>query len=302
MEEDFLVRFDFAIKTLLRNKANFAILEGFIEVFLGKKCKIQEILESEGNQLDSEDKFNRVDIKAKDDKGEIFIVEVQTTRYTCYLERILYGVSKAVTEQIGKGGRYSDIKQVFSISIVYYDLGEGDDYFYECKSDFIGVHTKNVLRLSRKEELTVEEIKNGDLRKFKYTQKTASDIFPKYYLIRINSFRKIVVDAMDEWMTFLKDNSIKADTTVPGLKEAKEQLKYSKMTKAERINYERHLESLENEKDAISVAKTEGRAEGFVEGAKKQAIETAILMKNHGDEINYIAAVTKLPISEIENL
>ena len=275
MEEDFLVRFDFAIKTLLRNKANFAILEGFIEVFLGKKCKIQEILESEGNQLDSEDKFNRVDIKAKDDKGEIFIVEVQTTRYTCYLERILYGVSKAVTEQIGKGGRYSDIKQVFSISIVYYDLGEGDDYFYECKSDFIGVHTKNVLRLSRKEELTVEEIKNGDLRKFKYTQKTASDIFPKYYLIRINSFRKIVVDAMDEWMTFLKDNSIKADTTVPGLKEAKEQLKYSKMTKAERINYERHLESLENEKDAISVAKTEGRAEGFVEGAKKQAIETA---------------------------
>lgn len=302
MEEDFLVRFDFAIKTLLRNKANFAILEGFIEVFLGKKCKIQEILESEGNQLDSEDKFNRVDIKAKDDKGEIFIVEVQTTRYTCYLERILYGVSKAVIEQIGKGGRYSDIKQVFSISIVYYDLGEGDDYFYECKSDFIGVHTQNVLRLSRKEELTVEEIKNGDLRNFKYTQKTASDIFPKYYLIRINSFRKIVVDAMDEWMTFLKDNSIKADTTVPGLKEAKEQLKYSKMTKAERINYERHLESLENEKDAISVAKTEGRAEGFVEGAKKQAIETAILMKNHGDEINYIAAVTKLPISEIENL
>ena len=306
MEEDFLVRFDFAIKTLLRNKANFAILEGFIEVFLGKKCKIQEILESEGNQLDSEDKFNRVDIKAKDDKGEIFIVEVQTTRYTCYLERILYGVSKAVTEQIGKGGRYSDIKQVFSISIVYYDLGEGDDYFYECKSDFIGVHTHNILRLSRKEELTVEEIKKGDQRKFKYTPKTASDIFPKYYLIRINSFRKIVVDAMDEWMTFLKDNSIKADTTVPGLKEAKEQLKYSKMTKAERINYERHLESLENEKDAISVAKTEGRAEGraegIAEGAKKQAIETAILMKNHGDDINYIAVVTKLPISEIENL
>ena len=72
MENDFLVRFDFAIKTLLRNKANFAILEGFIDVFLGKKCKIQEILESESNQLDSEDKFNRVDIKAKDDKGEIY--------------------------------------------------------------------------------------------------------------------------------------------------------------------------------------------------------------------------------------
>lgn len=298
MENDFLVRFDFAIKTLLRNKANFAILEGFIEVFLGKKCKIQEILESESNQLDSEDKFNRVDIKAKDDKGEIFIVEVQTTRYTCYLERILYGVSKAVTEQIAKGVRYAEIKQVFSISIVYYDLGEGDDYFYECKSDFYGVHTHNVLRLSRKEELTVEEIKNGDKRNFKYSPKTASDIFPKYYLIRINSFRKIVVDAMDEWMTFLKDNSIKADTKVPGLIEAKEQLLYSKMTKSERINYERHLESLENEKDAILVAKSEGRAEGRAE----TLLETARSMKSENIPLDLIARITNLSISEIENL
>ena len=158
MEKDYLVRFDFAIKKLLRNKANFAILEGFIEVFLGKKCKIQEILESESNQDFSDDKFNRVDIKAKDINGEIFIVEVQSTRYTYYLERILYGVSFAITEQIGNGKRYGVIKQVYSISIVYYDLGEGDDYFYECKSDLIGVHTHNPLQLSRREELTVEQI------------------------------------------------------------------------------------------------------------------------------------------------
>ncbi|MBR2200571.1 MAG: PD-(D/E)XK nuclease family transposase, partial [Bacteroidales bacterium] len=93
MEKDFLVRFDFAIKNMLRDKKNFDILEGFIEVFLGKKCQIQEILESEGNQEYDDDKFNRVDIKAKDTNGEIFIVEVQTTRYTYYLERMLYGVS-----------------------------------------------------------------------------------------------------------------------------------------------------------------------------------------------------------------
>ena len=141
MEKDFLVRFDFAIKNMLRDKKNFDILEGFIEVFLGKKCQIQEILESEGNQEYDDDKFNRVDIKAKDTNGEIFIVEVQTTRYTYYLERMLYGVSKAITEQLGQGDKYGEIKQVFSISVVYYDLGEGDDYFYECKSDFYGVHS-----------------------------------------------------------------------------------------------------------------------------------------------------------------
>ena len=103
MTSDELIRFDYAIKKLLRNKGGFGILEGFIEVFLGKKCKIQSILESESNKANEDDKYNRVDIKAEDEDGEIFIVEVQTSRYTYYLERILFGVSKAVTEQVTEG-------------------------------------------------------------------------------------------------------------------------------------------------------------------------------------------------------
>ncbi|MCQ2253781.1 MAG: Rpn family recombination-promoting nuclease/putative transposase, partial [Bacteroidales bacterium] len=126
-----LVKFDYAMKTLLRNKANFDVLEGFIEVFLGKKCKILNILESESNQESEEDKYNRVDIKAVDDKGEIFIVEVQTTRYTYYMERILFGVSKAVVEQVENGDDYGKIKKVYSISIIYYDFGIGEDFIYE---------------------------------------------------------------------------------------------------------------------------------------------------------------------------
>ena len=314
MEQDYLVRFDYAIKKLLRNKANFAILEGFIEVFLKKKCKIQEILESEANQDNADDKFNRVDIKAKDTNGDIFIVEVQTTRYTYYLERILYGVSKAITEQIGEGKKYGVIKQVYSISVVYYDLGEGDDYFYECKSDFIGVHSHNVLKLSRREELSLEELKQGDLRKFKYTPKTASDIFPKYYLIRINSYRKIVADAIDEWMTFLKDNSIKEDTKVPGLIEAKEQLKISKMTPAERLIYDRHLDAVELEVDALTNSEREGiikgRAQGLAEGEQKGRQEgrqetllaIARQMKAHGDDVDYISLITHLSPDEINRL
>lgn len=302
METEYLVRFDYAIKSMLRDKANFGILEGFIEVFLGKKCKIQEILESEGNQDFSDDKFNRVDIKAKDVSGEIFIVEVQTTRYTYYLERILYGVSKAITEQIGNGKRYGMIKQVFSISIVYYDLGVGDDYFYECRSEFYGVHTHNVLQLNKREQLSTEELREGDTRKFKYVPKTAADIFPRYYLIRINSFREVIADAMDEWMDFLKNNSIKPDTTVPGLVEAKEQLQYAKMTPEERYSYERHLDAIENETDAISTAKTEGIAEGREEGAKQQAVATARKMKLRGYSIDVIADITNLTPEEIAKI
>ena len=310
MEKNYLVRFDYAIKTLLRNKSNFAILEGFIEVFLGRKCTIEEILESESNQEDADDKFNRVDIKAKDMNGELFIVEVQTTRYTYFLERILYGVSKAITEQLKIGGKYGDIKQVYSISIVYYDLGEGKDYFYECKSDFVGVHTHDVLKLNRREQLSLEEISSGDTRQYKYEKKLASDIFPKYYLIRINAFRKVVADAMDEWMAFLKDNSIKETTTVPGLIQAKEQLKYSKMSPQEKQSYRRHLDAVDMEIDVVKNSKADGfaegkavgRAEGRAEGEKQAIYDIARKMKTENYPIDIIEKITGLTLDEINNL
>ena len=94
------IRFDWASKRLLRQKANFSVLEGFLTVLLNEKVTILEILESEGNQQFAEDKFNRVDIKARNSKDEIIIVEIQNTRELYYLERILYGVAKAITEHI----------------------------------------------------------------------------------------------------------------------------------------------------------------------------------------------------------
>ena len=70
-QKDRYIRFDWAVKRLLRNKANFGVLEGFLTVLLGEPIRIVEILESEGNQLNETDKFNRVDIKARNSKDEI---------------------------------------------------------------------------------------------------------------------------------------------------------------------------------------------------------------------------------------
>ena len=125
--QDRYIRFDWAIKRLLRQKANFGVLEGFLTVFIGEPVTIVEILESEGNQSSSDDKFNRVDIKAKNSKGEIVIIEVQNTREIYYLERILYGVAKAITEHISLGESYQNVKKVYSISILYFDIGKGTD-------------------------------------------------------------------------------------------------------------------------------------------------------------------------------
>ena len=127
-QQDRYIRFDWAVKRLLRQKANFDVLEGFLTVLLGEEVKIIELLESESNQQSADDKFNRVDIKAKNSKGEIIIVEIQNTRELYYLERILYGVAKAITEHISLGERYYEVKKIYSISILYFDIGKGNDY------------------------------------------------------------------------------------------------------------------------------------------------------------------------------
>ena len=296
-----LVKFDYAMKTLLRNKANFDVLEGFIEVFLGKKCKILNILESESNQESEEDKYNRVDIKAVDDEGEIFIVEVQTTRYTYYMERILFGVSRAVVEQINSGDDYGKIKKVYSISIIYYDFGIGEDFIYEGRTSFVGLNKNDKLKISRKEDLTLEEIEKGDSRQFKYTNLEPGDIMPVYYLIRVNQYRESVRNAMTEWMDFLKNNSIRSDTTVPGLETAREKLDFEKMTPEEKARYLRHQESLHNEFDAIRWATASGKVEGRAEGRKERSIEIARSLKTANVDIEVIMASTGLTKEEIEN-
>ena len=52
--KDRYIRFDWAIKRLLRQKVNFGVLEGFLTVFLGEKITIVELLESEAMEKDTE--------------------------------------------------------------------------------------------------------------------------------------------------------------------------------------------------------------------------------------------------------
>lgn len=70
-EDNRYVRFDWAAKRMLRNKADFVVFEGLISVLLGEKITIVELLESEGNQNYEDDKFNRVDITIKTRKKPI---------------------------------------------------------------------------------------------------------------------------------------------------------------------------------------------------------------------------------------
>ena len=254
-----IIRFDWAVKRMLRDKANFDVLEGLMKVLIGEDLRISEILESESNQETSDDKFNRVDIKAKNQKGDIIIVEVQLTREIHYLERILYGVSKAITEHIALGNKYDKVKKVYSINILYFELGRGKDYLYHGTTVFKGVHTGDYLEVSTREKGVI-------------SMRSPSAIFPEYYLIRVNEFNSVAKTPIEEWLDYLKNDHIRPDTKVPGLQEARRKLAYMKMSKQERQAYDRHLENIMIQNDVIDTAREEGLNQGIEEG-RAQGIE-----------------------------
>ena len=295
--EDKYIRFDWAIKRLLRQKANFGVLEGFLTVFLKEKVTILEILESEGNQQTADDKFNRVDIKARNSKDEIIIIEIQNTRELYYLERILYGVAKAITEHISLGETYYHVKKIYSISILYFDIGIGNDYLYYGQNNFIGVHTGDKLQINVKEKNAI-------------VTRMPAEIFPEYVLIRVNEFNQVAVTPLEEWMRYLKSGIIRPDTTAPGLEEAREKLKYYSMTPQERRAYDEHLSAVMIQNDVIDSAKlegrlegiAEGRAEGKEEGKEEERLSAARKMKNKGFDNATIADITGLSLEEIANL
>ncbi|MDR0756364.1 MAG: Rpn family recombination-promoting nuclease/putative transposase, partial [Tannerella sp.] len=147
-KERVLISFDYALKRLLRNKANYDVLEGFLSELLMRDIKVQNIVESESNRDNRTDKQNKVDILIEDEKGELLIVELQFAIEIDYFRRMLYGASKILVERMKAGDEYLELRKIFSINIVYFDLGQGDDYVYHGKTHFKGLHTHDELRLS----------------------------------------------------------------------------------------------------------------------------------------------------------
>ncbi len=307
-----LIHFDWAMKRLLRDKSNYVVLEGFLSTLLEEDIRICKFLESESNQADALD--NRADILVEDTKGELLIIEVQNNRELDYFHRMLYGVSKTVSEYIGLGDAYSKIRKVYSINIVYFDLGQGKDYVYHGKTFFRGLHDpEDILHLSvRQQEL--------------FVGKEAGDLFPEYYVLRVNEFDRMASTPLDEWIQFLKTGEIDKGATAKGLPEARERLRVDALSTEEKQAYYREMEALRYQKSVIETGRIEGkeegraegreegrmegrmegrlegRLEGKMEGKLEEQLRIARNMKSAGIAADAIAAVTGLPMDEVEKL
>ena len=280
-----LIQFDWAIKRLLRNKANFVVLEGFLSELLFDDIAIEQILESEGNQEEEDDKFNRVDILTKNSKNELIIIEIQSTYEIDYFHRMAYGTSKAISENHKLGDKYSNVKKVISINIVYFDLGQGQDYIYKGRTDFKGLHQKDLLELSEKQKKT-------------FLKEEVADIFPEYYLLKVNQFNDVAKDTLDEWVYFLKNSEVKDSFRAKGLQEANEVLDIMRLPKDDQYGYNRYMDSLSLKASEMYTLETEAK----FKAKDERSIEIAknLILKNLDTIL--ISETTGLSIVRIEEL
>lgn len=291
------IRFDWAMMRLLRDKANYGVLEGFLTTLLNKNIKIKKLLESESNQDTEDDKQNRVDVLAEDDNGELYIIEVQNETEQAYFQRMLFGTSKLVTEYINRGQSYDHIRKIYSVNIVYFNLGGGTDIVYHGKTEFRGIHNGELLSLS-------------PFQKQKFNVSAVSDLYPEYYILKVNDFNKWSKVPLEQWIYFLNTADIPHDATAPGLDEARHKLQLEKMTHAEREAYYRHLDNLVILRDNITTAYEEGKMEGLAEvraerraeGRAEGIAETARKMKEGGLSVKQIQQFTGLSPEEITKL
>lgn len=283
------IRFDWAMKRLLRNKANFNVLEGLLTTLLKENIHIQKLLESESNQEEEFDKYNRVDMLAENDKGELFLVEIQNNNEYAYFQRMLFGTSKLVTEYINRGEGYEKVRKVYSINIVYFSLGHGKDYVYHGKTEFKGIHKGDILELTPFQKQT-------------FKADTVSQLYPEYYILKVNDFNSVAKSPLEEWIYYLNTGEIPDNATAPGLDKAREQLKLDKMSKEELKAYYRHLDNIVILKSNIFTEREEGRVEGRAEGEKSKQLEIARNLKRMGLSTADTCKATGLSAEEVKRL
>ncbi|NEQ63761.1 MAG: DUF4351 domain-containing protein, partial [Moorea sp. SIO4A1] len=155
---------------------------------------------------------------------------------------------------------YSKVKKVYSINIVYFPLGQGEDYIYQGKLNFIGRHIQDRLEPSnlQKELFKIEQV---------------YQIFPEYYILRVKQFNDVTKNSLDEWIYFLKNSEIKEDFQARGLAQAKENLRIENLPNQEKAAYQKYLEDKRYEISMLEGAEAVGELRGREEGIKQGILE-----------------------------
>ena len=299
---------DIAFKKIFGDSNKTEILISFLNAVLELPSPIASLTIASPYQVPRiEDlKDTSLDVKAVDETGREFIVEMQVEGNELFGKRALYYLAKSYVGQIRKAEQYKELKPAYFVGILDFNMFEGDDYI-----------TRHILinQESGRHDLKDFEFNFIELKKYNKTE---------------NELHSVV----DKWIFFLKNAEnlqiIPAAITEPEIKEAFESANQMKWTEEE-LNVYDYWSGKEGDKAAqiitaenkgkkeglaeglqkgkeeglaegLQKGKEEGLAEGVQKGKKEQAIDIARNGLKQGLDSGTIAAITGLTIAEIENL
>jgi len=285
-------RVDFAFKKLFGSEENKDLLISFINSVVSEKDRIVEVtlLNPYNDREFGGDRLSVLDIKAKDEQGRQYNIEMQITDEVYYNQRALYYWSKLYTSQLKKGDLFEYLKKTISINVLNFNyFSDESDYHHV----FHILNTKTHKRYFEDLELHFIELDKFDknLSQLKTT--------------------------LDRWTTFLSKASgydahnLPMELKIePEIGKAIMALECMYLTNEERELYEGQLKWLRDEAAAIKKAELRGLEEGIEKGkvegkaeGKAEAIETvARALINQGTPTTQIAHVTGLSHEAIESL
>lgn len=289
------IRFDWAVKKLLRSKSNFCVLEGFLSELLGQEIKIKTLLESESNKEQEDSKQNRVDLLAEDQENKLLLIEVQCGSEVDYFHRIAFNTSRLISEYLNKSDDYGKIRKVITVNIIYFDFGQGNDYIYYGNTTFKGRHDE-------------KDILKPSLRQMKeFNIKNVHDIFPEHYILKVNNFNDVAHNSLDEWIYFLKNSEIKDEFSAKGMSQAREKLDEINLTKEEWPNYKAYLKRCHDEASFAFNARIEleqerelGKKEGIALGID-EGMALVIQSMSKTLDVNSIAKILNLTHAQVSH-
>ena len=274
---------DLVVKRIFGNENNPRILISFLNAVIKPKDLIQsvQIMNNDIDKESIEDKFSRLDIKAKTNKNELINIEIQIKDEHNMIKRSLYYWSKMFEGQLTEGQKYDTLAKTICINIL----------------NFKCLKTKEAHSIYRLKEINTNE-ELTDLQEIHFIELPK---LPKNEEIK---------DVFDAWMEFIENpisNKLqKAEMTIQEIKEAKNELLRLSANDKERMKYEDRRAALLDKVSALENAEEKGieigKEIGKKEGEKNKAIEVAKNFLKAGLDIDTISSITGLEKNEIEKL
>ncbi|SCH02575.1 PD-(D/E)XK nuclease family transposase [uncultured Clostridium sp.] len=271
-------KIDFVFKKIFGSEEHPKVLISFLNAVLKPIKPIIEV-EIKNSDIEKEyidDKFSRLDVKAKTSNNEIINIEIQLKNEYNMIQRSLYYWSKLYEEQLTEGDRYDKLCRTVCINILDFKYLKNDRFHN-------GYRLKEI---ETNEELTdLEEIHFIEIPKLKKLEKSEE-----------------VVDLLEGWVEFLRDPESevvrKLEMSNKEIREAKDELYRLSRDSKERELYFMREKSLKDEINALANAEEKG----MQKGREEEKINIAKNMILNGMSNHMISNITGLTIEEIDEI